>query len=93
MVLQQAGASLGAAVAARSDLVAAGFGVISDGQDLPASGATAILVPGGSEVALTTGQDVARVLGVPETSVQVDPAAEAIVDVRVALGSDASVAP
>jgi hypothetical protein len=93
VVLQRAGASLGATVAVRADLAAAGFGVIADQQDLPASGATAVLVPDDSEAAIVTGRDVARGLGLPESSVQVDPAADAIVDVRVVLGSDATVAP
>ncbi len=91
VVLQRAGAPVGAAVAARADLVSAGFGVIADQPSQQPEGQSSVLVPGGSEVALATGREAARALGLPESAVRVDPAAEAVVDVRVVLGPEATV--
>jgi hypothetical protein len=88
VVLQRSGAALGAAVGARLDLVAAGFGVVDD-RSAPMSQATsAVLVPDDSEPSMAAGRDAATALGLPVTMVRVDRGALPTVDVRVVLGSD-----
>jgi hypothetical protein len=89
LVLQRAGATLGAATAARLDLVGAGFGVVQDVTRLPSAERTQILVADDSPEARSTGEDAAAVLGLPLTAVAVDPSDTAVVDVRVVLGTDA----
>jgi len=78
---------------ARADLVASGFGVVAGGQALSPVGTTAVFVPADSEISLSHGRDAARALGVAGSAVQVDPDADAVVDVRVVLGTDSAVAP
>lgn len=91
VVLQRAAAPLGAVIAARGDLVAAGFGVVGDRDAQPGSGPTTVFIPDGSESAVAAGRDVARALGLAASSVVVDPATGGVVDARVVLGSDAAV--
>jgi hypothetical protein len=89
VVLQRTGATLGAATSARLRLVAAGFGVVGDLASLPSAPRSRILVPDDSPEARAAGLDVAAALGLPESAVAVDPSDLAVVDVRVALGTDA----
>jgi hypothetical protein len=91
VVLQRAGATLGALTAARVDLAAAGFGVIVDPTDLELAASTVILVPRASDEARSRGLDVAEELGLPASTVVVDESPTAVVDVRVVLGPDAVV--
>ncbi len=88
VVLQRAGATIGAATAARLDLVAAGFGVVEDRTAIASVVTSQVVVPGPSEAALAAGLDVAASLGLPEAAVTVSDAADASVDVRVVLGPD-----
>jgi hypothetical protein len=89
VVLQRAGATLGAATSARLRLVAAGFGVVGDLAPLQSAPRSRILVPDESPEARAAGLDVAAALGLPESAVAVDPSELAVVDVRVVLGTDA----
>jgi hypothetical protein len=91
VVLQRAGATLGALTAARVDLAAAGFGVIVDPTELELAASTVILVPRASDEARSRGLDVAEELGLPASTVVVDESPTAVVDVRVVLGPDAVV--
>lgn len=86
VVLQRAGATLGAATAARLALQGAGLGVIADRDRAEAEEATVVLVPDDSADAQAAGQRVAEVLGVPVSAVRV--ADGGSVDVRVLLGTD-----
>jgi hypothetical protein len=90
VVLQHTGATLGAATAARLDLVAAGFGVVEDRLTSGTSNTSVVWVPDDSPEALSAGTDAAQAIGLPETSVRVDPGPVPTVDVRIALGSDAT---
>ena len=87
VVIERAGASLGASTIARLDLDGAGFGVV----DRPSSGdnqdESTVYVAGDSEQAIAHGKDVANVLGLLSSSVVTDLSPEATVDVRVVLGS------
>ncbi len=89
VVLQRAGATVGAAVDARLRLVAAGFGVVADRGSLVTVSTSAVYVPDDSPAALAAGADTAAALGLPAASVVVDPGPSPVVDVRVVLGSDA----
>jgi hypothetical protein len=91
VVLQRAGATVGAGVAARLTLAGAGFGVVEDRVTQSAATATAVYVPDGSEAARSAGADVAAALGLPASAVRIDDGSSPVVDVRVALGSDAGV--
>lgn len=91
VVLQRAGATIGAATAARLGLVAAGFGVVEDRAAVDPVAATQVVVPDSSEAAVTAGRDVAATLGLPPEAVTVSGADDATVDVRVLLGPDAVV--
>jgi hypothetical protein len=91
VVLQRAGATVGAGVAARLDLVGAGFGVVEDRTAQPAATGTVVYVPDGSDAALAAGTDAAAALGLPASSVRLDTGSAPVVDVRIALGSDAGV--
>ncbi len=88
MVLQRAGATIGAATGARLSLVGAGFGVVQDGTEVEPVVTTQVVVPDSSEAALAAGSEVAAVLGLPATAVSVASAPDAVVDVRVVLGPD-----
>lgn len=92
VLLQRAGATLGAATAAAADLVEEGFGVVSDAADAEPVTASQVRVAGGSESAVALGREVADLLGLPADSVVVDDAPEATVDVRVLLAADAALA-
>jgi len=63
VVLQRAGATIGAATAARLSLVGAGFGVVQDRTEVEPVVTTQVLVPDSSEAALAAGSEVAAVLG------------------------------
>jgi len=86
VVLQRAGATLGAATAARLALQGAGLGVIPDRDRPEGEEATVVLVPDGSADAQAAGQRVAEVLGLPPGVIRV--ATDGSVDVRVLLGPD-----
>lgn len=92
VVLQRAGATLGAATAARRSLQSAGLGVVTDAAEQERADRTVILVPDGSEAARAAGVRVARALGLPESAVEVDgggaDGGRGTVDVRVLLGPD-----
>lgn len=88
VVLERSGATLGTATSARLTLVAAGFGVVSAGEPAAATPGTTVYVPGGSDAALASGRSVAAALGLEPSAVAVDASPSAVVDVRVALGSD-----
>ena len=90
VVLQRSGATLGAATAARLDLVAAGFGVVADRNRTGSSSTSIVWVPDDSAEAMAAGLDAASALGLPQSTVRVDPAPMPTVDVRIALGSDVS---
>jgi hypothetical protein len=90
VVLQRAGATLGAATAARLSLVDAGFGVVGDLTSLPSAPRSRVLVADDSPEARTAGLDAAAALGLPESAVAVDSSELAVVDVRVVLGTDAT---
>jgi hypothetical protein len=91
VVLQRAGATIGAATAARLGLVTAGFGVVEDRAEAPSAEATQVVVPGSSEEAMAAGRAVVSALGLPTSALTVSDAADATVDVRVLLGADATV--
>ena len=91
VVLQRAGATLGAATMARLDLAAAGFGVVVDPAEQEPAASSSVLIPDGSEAARAAGADVAAQLGLPASAVTVDADPRAVVDVRVVLGPDAAV--
>lgn len=91
VVLQRAGATIGAATAARLGLVAAGFGVVEDRAAVEPVATTQVVVPGSSEAAMTAGRDVAAALELPPAAVTVSDADDATVDVRVILGPEAVV--
>lgn len=93
IVLQRAGATLGAQTVARITLAGAGFGVVADAAAQEPVAVTSILVPEDSPAARAIGGDVAVVLGLAETVVAVDPSPEATVDVRVRLGADVNQPP
>ena len=86
VVIERAGATLGAATSARLTLAGAGFGVV-EGVPVTAT-PSSVLVPNDSAAALALGRDVATALGLPAKAVAVDPSPTAIVDVRLVLGSD-----
>lgn len=88
VVLQRAGASLGASVEARLQLVDDGFGVLDDRSPLPPATSTVVWVPANTEAALEAGRQVAQSLSLPASVVRVDPEPSAMVDVRIVLGSD-----
>jgi hypothetical protein len=88
VVVQRAGATLGAQTVARIALAGAGFGVVADAAAQEPVTATSILVPEDTEAARARGTDVAVALGLDPSAVSVDPAPEATVDVRVRLGAD-----
>lgn len=91
VVLQRAGATIGAATAARLSLVGAGFGVVEDRTEVEPVVTTQVLVPDTSEAALAAGSEVAAALGLPAGAVSVADAPDAVVDVRVVLGPDVAV--
>lgn len=91
VVLQRAGATIGAATSARLGLVAAGLGVVEDRAEVPSVAATQVVVPDSSEASQAAGRDVATTLGLPASAVTVSAVPDAAVDVRVLLGSDAAV--
>ena len=91
VVIQRAGATIGAAAAARLGLVAAGFGVVEDRAEREPVATSQIVVPDSSEASMDAGRNVATTLGLPPAAIAVSSAADATVDVRVILGSDAEV--
>lgn len=93
VVLQRAGATIGATTAVRLGLVAAGFGVVEDRAPVSSVATTQVVVPDSSEAALAAGRDVAAALGLPPAAVTVSDATDATVDVRVVLGPDIAVTP
>lgn len=88
VVLQRAGATVGAEVAARLTLASAGIGVVPDRSQAQDVAATIVMVPGGSPQAVAAGRQVAAALGLPPSAVVADASASAIVDARVLLGPD-----
>jgi hypothetical protein len=91
VVLQRAGATLGATTAARIELQNAGFGVVDDRAELELAAGTSVVVPDSSEDSMAAGRDAASALGLPATAVVVSDDPDATVDVRVVLGPDAGV--
>ena len=91
VVLQRAGATVGAATAARLALQGSGMGVIADRDLLVVEETTVVLVPDDSEDSRAAGQRVAEVLGLPPSAIRV--AADGSVDVRVLLGPDLGLRP
>lgn len=89
VVLQRAGASVGAELTARQTLASAGLGVVSDRPAGVAVDATRIVVPDGSAAAVAAGTQVATVLGLPPSVVTTDPDLAPVVDARVLLGPEA----
>lgn len=92
VVVQRAGASVGAEIAARVVLSEAGIGVVSDRPSPDAVPATRVLVPSDSPEAVAAGEQVAAALGLPPSTVVVDSGPDPVVDVRLMLGPDATVA-
>ncbi len=88
VVLVRSGANVGPATSARIALADAGFGVVNRFGGGFAQAETSIYVPVDTEEARAHGVDVATVLGLPPSVVNVDPSLGATVDVRVMLGSD-----
>ena len=89
VVLQRAGASVGAELTARQTLASAGLGVVSDRPAGVAVHATRVVVPDGSAAAVAAGTQVATVLGLPPSVVTTDPDLAPVVDARVLLGPEA----
>lgn len=87
VVLERAGASLGAATTARIALADSGFGVVARPNYSTVETESTVYVPNDTEEVIAHGRDVAAVLGLPATSVVVDTSPVATVDVRVVLGS------
>jgi hypothetical protein len=92
VVLQRAGATIGAATATRLALVGGGFGVVEDRADAAPVAQTQVVVPSSAEAAMATGRDVAAALGLPPSAVVVSAADDATVDVRILLGPDVAMA-
>ena len=90
VVLQRAGASVGAELTARQTLASAGLGVVSDRPAGVAVDATRVVVPDGSAAAVAAGTQVATVLGLPASVVTTDPDLAPVVDARVLLGPEAA---
>jgi hypothetical protein len=88
VVIQPAGATLGAATTARLGLGSSGFGVIVDSTEAELAAASSIIVPVDTPAAIGLGREVAKALGLPTTSVVVGTGAEPTVDVRVMLAGD-----
>jgi hypothetical protein len=88
VVLQRAGATLGALVSSRLELAGAGFGVVADQVAAPDRPDSAVLVPDGSDASMSVGRDAAAALGLKATAVRVDVGAAPSIDVRVVLGAD-----
>jgi hypothetical protein len=86
VVLERAGATLGRVGLARTALAQAGLGVVVGSSVDDAT--TTVFIPEESEVARRAGVEAATALGLPATVVRVDPAPDAVVDVRIVLGSD-----
>lgn len=72
VLVQRAGATVGAELAASARLDAAGMGVLV-GPNAPPVGASQVFVPPGRPEAVTTGQQVAAALGLPASAVVVGP--------------------
>ena len=87
VIIERAGATLGASTTARIALSDAGFGVMDRPGDGEIDLDSTVYVAGTSEEALAHGKDVAAVLGLPPDAVVVDDSLTATVDVRVVLGS------
>lgn len=92
VVLQRAGATLGAQASARLSLSGAGFGVVADTAPQEPAASSSVLVPEDTDAAIALGRDVAAALGLGPGVVTVDPAPQATVDVRVLLGTDRTMA-
>jgi hypothetical protein len=88
VVLVRSGAGIGHAASARIALADAGFGVINRFGGGQAQSQTSIFVPVDSDEARAHGAEVAAILGLPPSSVRIDPSPGGTVDVRVMLGSD-----
>ena len=89
LVLEPAGATLGALTAARLELVGADFGVVVDRPSAAPVPRTRVLVPAGAPAAQSAGEAAAAALGLPASVVE--DVADGTVDVRVILGSDVGV--
>jgi hypothetical protein len=90
VVIERAGAGLGAIAAARLTLAGAGFGVV-EGEPYPTPvSSTVVYVPDSSAASLSRGKDVAAALGLPATAVVVDTTDGGTVDVRLVLAGDYS---
>jgi hypothetical protein len=87
VVIERAGASLGASTSARLALVDAGFGVIERRAAGNAEVDSMVYVAGGSDQAMARGREVATRLGLPESAIIADVGRHAVVDIKVVLGS------
>jgi anionic cell wall polymer biosynthesis LytR-Cps2A-Psr (LCP) family protein len=76
--------------AARGHLVKDGFQFITGGNasDLSATAASVVLIEDGSNKALARGARVAKSLGLPTSSIQINPRGQTVADVIVILGAD-----
>jgi len=93
VVIQPAGATLGASTWARIGLARAGFGVLVDASADETATTTRVLVSDASPSAREAGEEVAAVLGLPASTISVADPRESVVDVLVVLGSDAPLPP
>lgn len=92
VVVQQAGATVGATTWARTSLADAGMGVLLEAPSDADVPRTRILLPDGSAEAARAGDEVAVALGLPDADIAVDHE-QPTVDVRVLLGPDAPLPP
>jgi hypothetical protein len=89
VMIEPAGATLGATTWARMTLSGEGFGVLVDEAADAPSATSRVLVADGSVAARRAGEDVAAALGLASNSIAVAEPEQSVVDVRVVLGSDA----
>lgn len=88
VVIDRAGATVGAEMAARLVLVENGFGVTRGWSAGVTRQDTAVFVPSDDPVVLERGSEVAAALGLSPDAVRVDRGREATVDVRIELGTE-----
>ena len=89
VVVQRAGATVGAELAAQLALADADMGVVVDRSTGSDVATTRVVVASDSAAARAAGEQVATALGLPATAVGSDPTMASAVDVRVLLGPDA----
>ncbi len=93
VILEPAGSTVGSTTWARRVLADAGLGVVVAQPATDAVDRTRVLTADTSPAARSAGEEVAAVLGLPESSIVVDDAPDSTVDVRVLLGPDAPLPP